>query len=78
MSLKELQEAVQAVPMPDFCIQNAAGVFHIQALTPKGRDWMIENIEDCSGPELLGGVNFERVSAVQMIDGIFDAGLSVV
>lgn len=77
MSLKELCEAVQDVETPDFHIRNAAGVFHIQALTIAGRNWMLENT-DANGPELIGGMRLDRVSAVDLIDGIFDAGLTCV
>ena len=78
MSTKELLEAVAAVPMPDFHIRNQAGVFHIQALTPAGRNWLLDNVKDVSGPELIGGTRFDRISALELIDGIFDSGLCVV
>lgn len=78
MSVKELLEAVQDIATPDFVIENRAGVFNIRPLTIPGRDFLLANIEHVSGSDLIGGLRFDRVSAVELIDGIFDAGLTCV
>lgn len=79
MSAKELLEAVAAVPMPDFHVRrNGRESFHVQALTIEGRNWMLDNVEGISGPELIGGLTVDIPSIFGTLDEILDAGLTVV
>lgn len=78
MSTKELIAAVDAIPCPDFHVRSRDGVFHVQALSMAGRDFLIDNLEDVSGSELIGGARLDREAALFLIDGMFDAGMGIV
>ncbi len=61
----------------DFRVRNEGSLFLVTPLTAAGRDWIIDNVDDDEAQRFGGSLVVEHGYIVNLVDGIFDSGLTI-
>lgn len=63
--------------LKDFAVRNEGTIFLLQPLTAAGKEWIEEHVDLDGAQHFAGWLAIDHRCIVDIVDGIFDAGLTI-